>query len=247
MAEAKYYIEVKNEKVPVIVRNYKNSKNVKMFFQGNILNISKPIWLKFNEIMNIIKENENELYNQYKQIMSIESKVIKHWTNGEIILYEGEEYTIITEQIDKQRINISIDSNKKQFKIYIPKGAEEKEDLKSSIDRGIKELFKMHTGEIIQKRLPYWSKITKIPYQSFRIGDAISKFGSCVPATGKLHFNSRLIMLSEEMIDAVIVHELCHMIYPNHSKDFYNLVKKYIPNYNQIDKWLKQNSNLIRI
>ena len=79
------------------------------------------------------------------------------------------------------------------------------------------------------------------------MGDAISKFGSCVPSTKRLHFSSRLIMLPEDKVDAVIVHELCHIIHPNHSKDFYNLVKKYIPNYEEIDKWLKQNGNLIMI
>lgn len=247
MAQAKYYIEIKEEKIPVIVRNYRNSYNVKMFFRGNILNISKPMDLKFDKVMQIIKKNENELYNQYRQIISTESKVIKHWKSGEKILYQGEEYTILTEQNHKQRIDIVIDKDNKKFNIYIPKGLEEKEDFKSSIDKGIKELFKNNTGVMIQEKLPYWGKITNIPYQSFKIRDAISKFGSCIPATGKLHFSSRLIMLPEDKVDAIIVHELCHIIYPNHSKEFYNLVKRYIPNYDEIDKWLKQNSNLIVI
>lgn len=54
-------------------------------------------------------------------------------------------------------------------------------------------------------------------------------------------------MLPEDKVDAIIVHELCHIIHKNHSKEFYNLVKKYIPNYDEIDKWLKNNSNLIMI
>lgn len=47
-------------------------------------------------------------------------------------------------------------------------------------------------------------------------------------------------MLPENAIDAVIVHELCHIVHPNHSKQFYNLVKKYIPDYEEIDKYLKK-------
>ena len=52
-------------------------------------------------------------------------------------------------------------------------------------------------------------------------------------------------MLPEKAIDAVIVHELCHIIHPNHSKNFYELVEKYIPNYKEIDKYLKRNNKLI--
>lgn len=52
-------------------------------------------------------------------------------------------------------------------------------------------------------------------------------------------------MLPEDKVDAIIVHELCHIIHPNHSKDFYDLVKKYIPNYDNIDKWLKENGRII--
>ena len=49
-------------------------------------------------------------------------------------------------------------------------------------------------------------------------------------------------MLPQEKIDAIIVHELCHIIHKNHSKDFYGLLKRYIPNYEEIDKWLKNNA-----
>ena len=73
------------------------------------------------------------------------------------------------------------------------------------------------------------------------------KYGSCIPKTKALHFSSRLVMLKEEAIDAIIVHELCHIVHPNHSKDFYNLVESYIPNYKEIDKYLKENSKLITI
>ena len=54
-------------------------------------------------------------------------------------------------------------------------------------------------------------------------------------------------MLPEDKVDAIIVHELCHIIHSNHNKEFYELVKKYIPNYDEINKWLKENSKIILI
>lgn len=74
-----------------------------------------------------------------------------------------------------------------------------------------------------------------------------ANIGSCIPSKRILHFSNRLIMLPEDKVDAIIVHELCHIIHSNHSKNFYELVKKYIPNYDEINKWLKENSKAILI
>ena len=56
-----------------------------------------------------------------------------------------------------------------------------------------------------------------------------------------------MFKLRSNKIDAIIVHELAHIVYANHGKEFYNLVQKYIPNYFEIDKWLKKNNKKIMI
>lgn len=98
---------------------------------------------------------------------------------------------------------------------------------------------------LIAKRLPYWSEITQIGYNEVKVRDAITRYGSCMPSKKNLYFSSRLIMLPEDKVDAIIVHELCHMKHKNHNKEFYELVAKYIPNYKEIDKWLKENGKII--
>ena len=171
---------------------------------------------------------------------------MKHWYTGEKILYKGEEYTIIIENNKNKRISIEIKEAEKQIKITIPEEISE-EEKKMNIDKTIKKLFKINTNAEIENRLPYWSKKMNIQYKSYKVGDATSKFGSCIPSKKIMHFSNRLIMLPERMVDAIIVHELSHIIYPNHSKEFYNLIKKYINDYDEIDKWLKINSYQILI
>lgn len=246
MLNAKYYIEIKNKQISVIVRNYKNTRNVKIFFRGNILNISKPKRLRKEEMTKIIKQNEEYIYNQYMKIILTENLNIKYWKNGEKISYLGEEFTIIREKSETKKIKIFLDPDEKQLKVYIPTEIEE-DEIKGNIDSMVKQLFKNDTAKIIQQRLPYWSQKTGIEYQSYKIRDAISKYGSCIAAKKALYFSARLIMLPKDKIDAIIVHELCHIIHRNHSKEFYELVKRYIPNYDEIDKWLKKNNNLILI
>ena len=239
---AKLAIGIKDKTIPVILRNFKNAKTIKMYFNGTTLNITKPKYVSNKVISKMIDENKENIYNQYMKIISTENDIIKHWITGEQILYKGEYYKILREEIIKNTIELEINEKEKIFNIKVSQNIKDEELIKYNIDKMIKNLFKNNTGCILQERLPYWSKITKLPYKSFNVRDAKTKYGSCKPDTKQLYFSSRLIMLPEDKIDAIIVHELCHIVHRNHSQNFYDLVKQYIPNYKEIDKWLKQNA-----
>lgn len=239
---AKLAIDIKDKTIPVILRNFKNAKTIKMYFSGTTLNITKPKYISNKVISKMIDENKENIYNQYMKIMSTENDIIKHWITGEQILYKGEYYKILREEIIGNTIELEINEKEKIFNIKVSQNIKDEELIKYNIDKMIKNLFKNNTGCILQERLPYWSKITKLPYKTFNVRDAKTKYGSCKPDTKQLYFSSRLIMLPEDKIDAIIVHELCHIVHRNHSQNFYDLVKQYIPNYKEIDKWLKQNA-----
>lgn len=237
-------IKVKDLEIPIQIKSYKTSKSVKIYFKGNQLTITKPRRLSSKTLMNIIKENEAQLYKKYKKILGAEINTIKQWKTGEKIHYQGEEFTIIRENNTKKLINIEIEKEENQIIIKAPEDVEQ-QILKKSIDNAIKKIFKRNTEMLIYDKLPYWSKITKIEYNQVKVRDATTRYGSCMPSKKNLYFSSRLIMLPEEQVDAVIVHELCHIKFKNHDKNFYNLVSEFIPNYKELDKWLKKNGNII--
>ena len=67
-----------------------------------------------------------------------------------------------------------------------------------------------------------------------------SRWGSC-SSKGNLNFNCLLMLTPPEVIDSVVVHELCHRKEMNHSKAFYAEVLRVFPDYWKWDKWLKEN------
>ena len=146
--------------------------------------------------------------------------------------------------LDGLNKSIDIQLESKQLQITVPENIEQ-DVIKINVDKAIKEVLKRNTEIIIHNRLPYWRKITGFEYNQVKVRDAITRYGSCMPAKKNLYFSSRLIMLPENVVDAIIVHELCHMKYKNHNKDFYDLVATYIPDYKEIDKWLKINGKII--
>ena len=238
------YLKLKDKEIPINIKNYKNSKTVKIYFKSNILNVTKPKRLPMNIVFKMIKENEEDLYKKYLKIISSEVDTIKQWKTGEKIYYQGNEYKILREYRNTMNVSVRIEKQTKTMRIILPKIITQ-EEIKPYVDKTMKQLLKWNTEAMIAKRLPYWSKITGIKYNDVKVRDATSRYGSCMPSKKNLYFSSRLIMLPEDKVDAVIVHELCHMKYKYHNEQFYNLVEQYIPNYSEIDRWLKDNGKLI--
>ncbi len=100
----------------------------------------------------------------------------------------------------------------------------------------IKRLAKL----IISDRVLSTAKRMGVSYNKIALRFQKSRWGSC-SLKGNLNFNCLLALCPEEVIDYVIIHELCHLKYMNHSKSFWLLVEKHCPNYKTHKKWLKDN------
>ncbi len=81
-----------------------------------------------------------------------------------------------------------------------------------------------------------------VTYNKITIRCQHTHWGSC-SSKGNLNFNCLLILLPDEIIDSVIVHELCHIKQMNHSAKFYAEVEKVFPSYKQCHTWLNQNGS----
>lgn len=99
-------------------------------------------------------------------------------------------------------------------------------------------------GQYIPKRVEYYAPIVGVDYGRITIRNQKTKWGSC-SAKGNLNFNCLLMLTPLEVIDSVVVHELCHRKEMNHSKRFYDEVLKAYPEYHKWNKWLKDNGNAI--
>ena len=109
--------------------------------------------------------------------------------------------------------------------------------LKNSSKRDLKK-YRSEVLLLIQERLTYYNQSYNFNYYRVSIRNQKSRWGSC-SKKGNLNFNYKIFFLPAEIRDYIIVHELCHLQEFNHSKNFWNLVEKTIPNYRQIRKSLK--------
>jgi len=94
--------------------------------------------------------------------------------------------------------------------------------------------------QVIPERVKYYAEIIGVDYGRITIRNQRTRWGSC-SSKGNLNFNCLLMLMPEEIIDSVVVHELCHRKHMNHSTQFYAEVEKAFPDYQRCRKWLKEN------
>ncbi len=98
--------------------------------------------------------------------------------------------------------------------------------------------------EYIPGRVHYFAKQISVTYGKITIRNQRTRWGSC-SSKGNLNFNCLLMLTPPDVIDYVVVHELCHRKEMNHSKKFWAEVEKTLPNYKEQVMWLKQNGGRI--
>ena len=147
------------------------------------------------------------------------------YEKGELFLYLGVNYELdITEKFK----NFFFDD---KFFLPIKK--------KDSAEKLFITWYKQQAAIVIPERVLYFSKIMGLSYNTVKLTSAKKRWGSC-SGRNNLNFTWRLIMSPLDIIDYVIVHELAHVVQKNHSKKFWGIVEKYIPDYKERRKWLRE-------
>lgn len=111
----------------------------------------------------------------------------------------------------------------------------------AGIEKRMEEEFKLILDKVIQKSLEKYSQALKIKTPSYVIRKYKRIHGRCL-STGHLAFNTLLYEHSLEFIDYVVLHECAHLIEFNHSKRFYQIIEKHLPNYKTI---IQQDKSLL--
>ena len=109
------------------------------------------------------------------------------------------------------------------------------DEIRQLADRALK---------VIPERVKHYAPLVGVTYGRITIRNQRSKWGSC-SSKGNLNFNCLLMLAPPEVLDSVVVHELCHRKEMNHSDRFYAEVLRVFPDYYKWDKWLKENGNIL--
>jgi predicted metal-dependent hydrolase len=198
-----------------------------------VIKVKAPYWVTNGEIEEFVLKNSEWIRNKLIQISKRPKAEPKNFENGEKYLFLGKELQL---RFSLGKDFVITDDGE----LLIP--ALFADDPRSMIIGW----YKKQAEKIIKERSAVISKIVGVKPIKIKINSAKSRWGSC-SRKGNLNFTWKLIMAPLFVVDYVVLHELVHLIHHNHSTNYWEVVKRFMPDYMTAEKWLKKNQIYINI
>ncbi|MGE8080064.1 M48 family metallopeptidase [Peribacillus loiseleuriae] len=211
---------------------YKNrtSIGVKIDSYGNI-EVQAPKGTPSDRVLQLLEDKWDLIQQKLKEMRDrLQGPQKKVYEYGESFLYMGKTYPIeIFQDIHITQDHVVFKEEK--LHIYVKQSDTEK------IKQALKRFYYQQCKDLVKKSISSYQRNFKTKPRSVRITDSKTTWGTC-DSERQLTFNWRLAMAPREVIDYVVVHEMCHMVHMNHDRSFWRLVGKIMPDYKEKERWL---------
>ena len=208
-------VEIDNVEYNLVINKKMSTKNTYIRVKDNLdIYVTCNSFTSDRSIIKLINDNE-------KTILKMIDKINKKKKKEEYFLYLGKKYDLI--YLNKEGITFGSE------KVFVDNDF----DLNKWYLSEAKRIFREEFDKM------YHNFIYNIPYPSLTIRKMKTRWGVCNTKLKKITLNLELIKYDIKCLDYVIVHELSHLLYPNHSKDFWICVENNFKDYKKIRKELK--------
>lgn len=222
-----------------VVKKNKKNISIKINQEGKVI-IYAPYDVSYKYIEEVVKNKMDWILKKIcivkKRINNLELMGI---SQGRKILWIGKLLNIKKCMLDTKRCYIKIIGN--DFVIYGNKTSfEDQESIKCIIYKFYREKAKL----IFRHKVNIYSKKLNVYPESITIRCQKTMWGSCC-SNGNINLNLKLLMAPMKVIEYIIIHELCHLTYMNHSMDYWRLVEHVMPDYKKYKEWIKNRGYML--
>jgi predicted metal-dependent hydrolase len=211
---------------------YKNRTSIGIMIDsyGNI-EVQAPKGTPDESVLQLIEDKWELIQQKLKEMKDrLHGPQQKVYESGESFLFLGKTYPIQIFQDNNIEQDYVVFEGEKLL-IYLKVLEDEK------MKQALKRFYYQQCKALVEKSVSFYQSNFKTKPRSIRISDSKTTWGTC-DSKQQLTFNWRLAMAPQEVIDYVVVHEMCHMVHLNHDRSFWRLVGKIMPDYKEKESWL---------
>ncbi len=209
---------------------------------GSIVRILVPDTVDDLYLDKVIRERATWIYQKVEDANKILlNQRVREFVAGESFPFQGKEYRL---KIVRD-LNAPTCIKDNHLIVAVPKNID-KQDLEDIVKSRILSFYKSQAQIKLQEVVDRFSSKLGVRPSSFDIRDYKRSWGMCTK-NKEVFINWRVIMAPISVINYVVVHELCHLVHPNHSKEFWSLVNSQVNDLESSKNWLKYNQEAISI
>lgn len=218
---------------------YKQVKNINLRIkQDGTIFVSAPKRVGVDVIEHFVLSKGENILSYLSKIKERQEKrekqAEKQYISGEYFLFLGDklELKVIVSTEDSVRMD-------SKFLYLYCKNPYDKRKKERLITRWFQEQTQIVFDEIMKKVYTQFKQYN-IEYPQLKIRKMSTKWGVCRPKSKIITLNSYMIQAPKECIEYVVIHEFCHFIHPNHSKNFYKFMESFLPDWKEKKKLLEE-------
>lgn len=227
-------LQVENRMFNCQVKRSKR-KNVQIrMLSVDQIQVSAPMRMTVTELEKMILTKAKWIIRQATRLAALSTLTVNSAiTEGAQVLYLGNPYTITLKH-----------DNKPDVYCYNNMMVISCSDDSKPADVILKDWYINSAATLFKEKTAFWAPRLGVNPQRITIKDQKTRWGSC-SSKGNINYNWRVVMAPPAVLDYLVVHELSHMLVPNHSQKFWQLVETVLPGYKNYRKWLKDNGRLL--
>lgn len=221
----------------IFIKKTNRKKTISIEIKNNKVEVKAPYIISQKEIDSFLLKKKDWIDKKILFYNSIKKPIKRKFIEGENFQFLGKDLKLKIIKSDKRKNYLD-----KKFIYLFIKNQDEK--LREKVKKELEVLFKNEAVKIFEKKTNFYAKKIDVYPKKIKVKSFKKRWGSC-SYKRELSYNWKLIMAPEKIIDYVIIHELCHLIHFNHSKEYWEKVCKILPNYKTRKEWLKINQYLL--
>ena len=211
-----------------------NRRTAALHIVGNELQVRVPKQVRDKSIIEILQKKRSWIKGKVEKLKAVSLPKPKEFVSGEAFSFLGQNYRLKIQEGHRLGVEMS-----EGYLLATVRPSLEEEKKKQKVQEYLDHWYQCRAKERLNEKVEHFSKQIGVLPKGLRVGSYKSKWGSC-DRQGNLTFNWNLIKAPHSIVDYVVIHELCHIIQPNHSKLFWKEVERYDSSYKEHRAWLKE-------
>ena len=216
-------------------RSRRRRKTVQITVDGGDVRVAAPMATPCEELRGMVRKRARWILAHASQ--SLLKASTKQFVSGETLPYLGRNVRIVVEPGDVRSPEVQFDNW--QLRVVVPSGHDDDKRYEL-IRHAIVTWYRARAAEELAASVDrWWPRLGRGEKSRILVRDQRRRWASCAP-DGTLRFNWRVMILEPSLMEYIVVHEMAHLTHLNHSKDFWGLVSKTMPDVQQLRQRLRE-------
>ena len=227
------FLKTNNDVITYTVDHTSNSSLYISIHNGEVI-VKAPTYYTTKQIQAIVEEKKNWILKHLKEYIEAEN-IRKQKINTDPIYILGKQHDIVVKYENTK--NPTLNLLKKYVEIILPAKYIDSDKTKV-IQATISKMYQSIAKNEIESIMEDARHLLGFAPEDFKIKNIGNELAKC--SNGIITINPNIMQYSREIIRFIIIHQFCHLKYKNHTKSFYELMEKYIFNYDEIAKQVQK-------